>query len=219
MTSDSPPSSVKLFFQQFVDDFFHMGAILPSSRALARAGVAYLAQKQGPVRVLEAGAGTGAFTREIVPLLQPGDMLDLVEINPNLIDYLQQRFKQEAEFQMPPQVQVNFICEDIRKIEPVTYDYIVFSLPLTNFPPAMVQEILELMMNYLKPGGVFSYVKYIFISRLKYLFSSASVKTHMNTNQAIIKQFADRYQITQTAVLSNVPPTWVYYWQKPESNE
>jgi phospholipid N-methyltransferase len=196
-----------------------MGAILPSSGALARAGVAYLAQKQGPARVLEAGAGTGAFTREIVPLLQPGDSLDLVEINPNLITYLQERFKQDPAFQTPPQVQVNFICNDIRKIEPKTYDYIVFSLPLTNFPPAMVQEILETMMAYLEPGGVFSYVKYIFISRLKYIFSNASVKAQMNANQAIIKQFAGQYQIAQTAVLLNVPPTWVYYWQKPESNE
>ena len=44
----------RLFFRQFVDDFNHMGAILPSSRALTQAGVAYLAQKQG------AGTGTGS---------------------------------------------------------------------------------------------------------------------------------------------------------------
>ena len=196
-----------------------MGAVLPSSGALARSGVAYLAQKAGPVRVLEAGAGTGPFTRQIVPLLQSGDVLDIVEINPQLIAYLQQQFEQEAAFQTRPGVAVNFLCQDLRRIEPKQYDYIVFSLPLTNFPPAMVQEILELMIERLKPGGVFSYVKYIFISRLKYLFSGSNVKLRMRANQKIIQSFAGRYQIERRAVIPNVPPTWVYYWQKPRGSE
>ena len=219
MSVDSDTSPLKLFLKQFVEDFFHMGAILPSSGALAQAGVAYLAQKEGPVSILEAGAGTGSFTQKIVPLLESGDELDIVEINPQLLAYLQQRFEQEAEFQIPPDVAVNFLCKDLRKIEPKQYDYIVFSLPLTNFPPEMVQEILDLMVERLKPGGVFSYVKYIFISRLKYLFSNAEVKLKMRTNQEIIQTFTHRYQIERRAIMFNVPPTWVYYWQKPVSDE
>lgn len=219
MSSQQSTSDRKIFFRHFIDDFFHMGAILPSSGALARAGVAYLAQKQGPVQVLEAGAGTGSFTREIAPLLEPGDRLDVVEINPALLAYLRQRFEQEPAFQTPPGVEVNFISDDIRHIPPQTYHYIVFSLPLTNFPPALVQEILDLMMQYLEPGGVFSYVKYIFISRLKYLFSGSAAKTQMRSSQQIIQNFAGRYQIDRRAVLLNVPPTWVYYWQKPANNE
>ena len=209
-------SHQKLFFQQFLDDFFHMGAILPSSSALAKAGAAYLAQKQGPVRVLEAGAGTGAFTREIVPLLETGDVLDLVEISPELMAYLEQLFEQDLKFQTKPGVEINFINDDIRQIEPKPYDYIIFSLPLTNFPPDMVQEILTLMMDRLRPGGIFSYVKYIFIGRVKSLFSGGAAKNKMTTNQKIIEGFADKYQIKRTVVMRNVPPTWVYYWQKPK---
>ncbi len=196
-----------------------MGSILPSSRALAQAGVAYLAQKQGPVRVLEAGAGTGSFTREIIPLLEPGDSLDVVEINPDLMAYLKQQFKREPGSQTEPGLKINFINDDIRNIDPKTYHYIIFSLPLTNFPPKMVQEILDLMIDRLEPGGVFSYVNYIFVRRLKYLFSGSAVKTEMRTNQGIIKSFADQYQVKRKSVLRNVPPTWVYYWQKPLSNE
>ena len=208
-------SHQRLFFQQFFQDFFHMGAILPSSRALARTAVAYLAQKQGPVRVLEAGAGTGAFTREIVPLLQPGDTLDVVEINPKLMAILQQRFEQEPQFQMQG-VEVNLITDDVRNVaKNHQYDYIIFSLPLTNFPPPLVQEILDLMMSQLKPGGVFSYVHYIFISRFKYLFSGSTVRAEMRANQKIIRSFADKYQIERQSVLLNVPPSWAYYWQKP----
>ena len=205
----------KLFFQQFRENFVHVGAILPSSRYLARAVTAYLAQKQGPVRVLEAGAGTGAFTRELVPCLQPGDSLDIVEINPELLTYLRKRFQNEARFQAPG-VEVRFINDDIRNIpRHYHYDFIVFSLPLTNFPPTLVQEILALMLAQLKPKGVFSYVKYIFIGRLKYWFSEAAVKAEMRENQKIIHTFASKYQIARRAVLLNVPPSWTYYWQKP----
>lgn len=211
-------SSMSLFFRQFRRDFFHMGAVLPSSRYLGRAGAAYLAQKQGPVRVLEAGAGTGSFTREIIPLLEPGDTLDAVELNTGLLARLQRRLYTEATFAPRPGVTVNLINADIRSVASGQYDYIIFSLPLTNFPPALVEEILSLMMARLKPGGVFSYVKYIFISRLKYWWGNHNIKAGMDANQAIIQSFAARYQINRRAVLRNVPPTWVYYWQKPVGN-
>ena len=78
----------------------------------------------------------------------------------------------------------------------------------------MVQEILDLMIDRLKPGGIFSYVKYIFIGRLKYLFGSSATKANLVANQKIINSFADQYQLERRAVLLNVPPAWAYYWQK-----
>ncbi len=208
----------KLFFQQFVENFFHVGAVLPSSSALGQAGAAYLAQRkrsQGAVRVLEAGAGTGSFTKEIVPLLQAGDSLDIVEINLSLTAYLKQRFQRESAFQTKG-VNIHLVNADLLHFPFHNYyDYIIFSLPLTNFPPSMVKEILTLMIEHLRPGGVFSYVKYIFIGHLKYNFGGATVKAKMDENQAIINQFAKQYQIERRAVLRNVPPAWVHYWQKP----
>ncbi|HHJ06072.1 MAG TPA: hypothetical protein ENK24_01075, partial [Anaerolineae bacterium] len=121
-------SSFLLFLKQFRQDFFHIGAALPSSSALGRAGAAYVAQKKGSVRVLEAGAGTGSFTRQIIPLLEPGDTLDAVEINPHLIAHLRQRLQSEPGFQPKKGVTVNLINDDVRNISG-EYDYIVFSLP------------------------------------------------------------------------------------------
>jgi hypothetical protein len=77
-----------------------------------------------------------------------------------------------------------------------------------------VQEILELMMSQLKPGGVLSYVHYIFISWFKYLFSGSAARAEMRANKEIIGSFADQYQIERRAVLMNVPPSWAYFWQK-----
>ncbi|MCB0226788.1 MAG: hypothetical protein KDI02_24040, partial [Anaerolineae bacterium] len=132
MSSKESASNNQLFVRQFMSDFFHMGAVLPSSRYLGQAGAAYLAQKQGRVDVLEVGSGTGSFTREIVPLLDAGDRLDMVEINTDLIAYLRRRFETEPAFQLKPGVTANFINSDVRGLAGrFTYDYIVFSLPLT----------------------------------------------------------------------------------------
>lgn len=192
-----------------------MGAILPSSKYLGQAGAAYLAQKQGRIAVLEVGSGTGSFTREIVPWLDSGDRLDMIEINTDLMIHLRQRFETEPAFQLKPGVVTNFINSDVRSLAgDFSYDYIVFSLPLTNFPPELVQEILTLMMKRLKPGGVFSYVKYAFISRFKYLFGGAATRTAMQENQRIISGFTAQYQIEQRLVWLNVPPAWAFYWQK-----
>lgn len=203
-----------LFFGQFLRNLRQSGAILPSSSALARTMTRYLARRQGPARVLEVGAGTGALTAGIVPLLRPGDALDIVEINPELMARLQQKFRDMPGFRADG-VAVRFINDDVRNVAfEQAYDYIIFSLPLTNFPPAMVQELLDLMMSCLKPGGVFSYVKYIFISRLKSVFGGSRLRADMKANQAIISAFTERYQIERRAVWRNLPPAWAFFWQK-----
>lgn len=205
----------QLFFRQFRENFFHTGAVLPSSKAAAQASAAYLAQRQGPIQVMEAGPGTGAFTKEIVPLLQTGDSFDIIEINPILLSYLRQRFQTESAFKSNG-AEINLINADICRY-PFNrkYDYIISSLPLSNFPPAMVEEILTVVMDLLKPGGIFSYIHYIFVSRVKYLFSSGESRAKTRKYKAIINQFTQQYQVERRAVLPNVPPTWVYYWQKP----
>jgi phospholipid N-methyltransferase len=205
----------KLFFRQFREEFFHTGAVLPSSKAVAQASTAYLARKQGPVQVLEAGPGTGAFTKEIIPLLEEGDSFDIVEINPVLLSYLRQRFEIEPAFKSNG-VEVNLINADLCRYSfDKKYDHIISSLPLSNFPPKMVEEILTLVMDRLKPGGIFSYIHYIFIGRIKYLFSDAETRAKTRKYKEIINRFTQQYQVERRAILSNIPPTWIYYWQKP----
>lgn len=208
--------SYLLFLREFRTNFFHMGTILPSSSALGRAGSAYIAQDNFPIQVLEAGAGTGSFTREIVPHLKQGDTLDAVEINPKLINFLDQRIKQNPSF-IGQVGEVRLINADLLQFPFDTqYDYIIFVLPLTNFPAQMVKDILTIMMDHLKPGGIFSYVKYAFIGQIKYWLTSKETRAEMNAAQDIIRSFARQYQFDRRMVWANVPPTWVHYWRKPE---
>ena len=71
-----------VFLKQFGQQFETTGSLIPSSRFLAKAITRFLANRtRHPVRVLECGPGTGAFTSQIVQHLQPGDVFDLVELN------------------------------------------------------------------------------------------------------------------------------------------
>src|SRR5260370_26052180 len=54
------------------------GAILPSSRFLARALVSQLRGPRAPARILEVGPGTGSVTRAIARCLGPDHPLDTV---------------------------------------------------------------------------------------------------------------------------------------------
>jgi hypothetical protein len=78
----------------------------------------------------------------------------------------------------------------------------------------MGQEILDLMMTQLKPGGIFSHVRYAFIGRVKYLLSGAEGQANIRAYRKMMQQFAGRYQIDRRLVWLNIPPTWVFYWQK-----
>ena len=90
------------FFRQVRENYDTIGAIAPSSRFFARTQAKPLAKLKArtdrPVRVLEVGPGTGAVTRQIVRLLDPGDTFDLVEINQAFADHLQQLFVDDPDF-------------------------------------------------------------------------------------------------------------------------
>src|SRR5205809_5057230 len=86
------------FIRESKRHFRDTGALLPSSRFLARALVAELRKSRGPGRILEVGPGTGSVTAQILRLLLPADRLDAVEINAHFIKLLRCRFEREWTF-------------------------------------------------------------------------------------------------------------------------
>src|SRR5437764_12747057 len=74
------------------------GALMPSSRFLARALAAPLGHARPPGRILEVGPGTGSVTREILRRLIPGDQLDAVELNSRFIERLELCFRHDPKF-------------------------------------------------------------------------------------------------------------------------
>src|SRR5438270_2901754 len=86
------------FLRESRRHFRNTGALLPSSRFLARALVTELRKPRDPSRILEVGPGTGSVTREILRHLRPDDRLDAVEVNGRFLSLLERRFVQERVF-------------------------------------------------------------------------------------------------------------------------
>ena len=78
-----------MFLLEAARDMRTTGALAPSGKALARALTEPVRAQAGrPLNVLEAGAGTGAVTRALIPQLPGGSRLDIVEANPRFADRL-----------------------------------------------------------------------------------------------------------------------------------
>ena len=167
------------FLRESRRHFRTTGALLPSSRFLARALAAPLgrpAPRTGtrdstsagkPRRVLEVGPGTGSVTRAILRYLRPDDRLDAVELNRRFVDRLQLHLLHDPLF-APYRDQVRVIHSAVEDLPGEgVYDHIVSGLPLNNFPGWQVRQIFQAYRRLLKPDGVLSYFEYVLIRQLK----------------------------------------------------
>ena len=205
-----------VFLRQFGKQFETTGSLLPSSRFLAKAICRFLAERgEGPVRVLECGPGTGAFTDRIVRHLRPGDRFDLVELNEDFVQVLQKRFAEESHWEAVAdlceihQVPLQDFGDASGEAEP--YDFIISGLPHVNFPPEVVATITEAYFRLLKPGGTLSYFEYLYIRPLKKIVTLGATRRKIHGVDRILAAHLQRHRLCRDTVLRNVPPAWVQH--------
>jgi phosphatidylethanolamine/phosphatidyl-N-methylethanolamine N-methyltransferase len=197
------------FFRQCRRQFRTTGAILPSSRFLARALVAEVARPRGPARILEVGPGTGSVTRQLVRRMLPGDRLDAVEINANFIARLMVRLENDWAYQRQRD-RVHIIHSAVEDLPGTgVYDFIVSGLPLNNFPVEMVRGIFRTYARLLKPGGILTYYEYQFIRHLKSPFVNRRERRRLYRVGRIVGGYIRNFQIRRERIFINVPPAMV----------
>ena len=133
-----------------------VGAVMPSSRALARAMVAHL-DLSGDASVVELGPGTGVFTRELAQRLGPQARALAVEIEPSFVAALQNRFPR-VEVVCASAEQLTDLLE-VRGMLPV--DHIISGLPFASLPSSVTTGILTAVVGSLRPGGTFTTFQYL----------------------------------------------------------
>src|SRR5262245_60182079 len=149
------------FWRESRRHFRNTGALLPSSRFLARALASPLSGSRQSWRILEVGPGTGSVTREILRRLHPGDHVDAVELNNHFVQRLNLSLHHDPRF-IPHRHQVRIIHGPVEALPgEAQFDFIVSGLPLNNFPVALVREVFKAYSRLLKPGGVLSYFEYV----------------------------------------------------------
>ena len=157
------------FLKRFLARPQQIGAVVPSSSFLARALVQPLSQKDRPVNILELGAGTGAVTRHIAPLVGPEDRLDICEADPALAAHVQSDCLDQGLLQdQYRQGRVRLFEQYLQRVQGLLeYDFIISGLPLNAFELPDIKSILNILKRQAKPDCVLSYFEYIGLRDLK----------------------------------------------------
>ncbi|MGW0982810.1 class I SAM-dependent methyltransferase [Streptomyces xiamenensis] len=207
-----------VFLREAARDLRTTGAVAPSGKALAHALTEPVRTHPGrPLAVLEAGPGTGAITRALLPRLPCGSHLDIVEANPHFADRLTRLVEQHpAVIQRTVKAHVHHgYVQDYNPGE--RYDVIVSGLPLTNFDPERVEAIMSHYMDRLHPGGTLTYFTYLGTRRARSLLASRTEARRHAAVDALMATYQRTYATGRWTVLANMPPAHVWQSRRPHS--
>ena len=182
------------FLKQFLLHPSATGAIAASSNSLARLMVETAGVREAVV-IVEFGPGTGVFTEQILRVKRPDADFLALELNPEFAAMVQQRCPSAT-------VVVDSATHTRRYLEQRGHthcDCIVSGLPWAAFPEALQDQLLDTILDVLRPGGrlvTFAYLQGVLLP------AGAKFK------QKLQRRFR-RVSTTRTVWL-NLPPAFVY---------
>jgi len=199
-----------IFLRECGGRFETTGSVIPSSSHLAKAVTRRIAARgDAPIRVLECGPGTGAFTNQIVRHLRSRDTFDLVELNATFVDILRRRFDTEPTWKsLATLTRIHHTpFEDFVAEGP--YDFIVSGLPHINFPTRLVEKITQCYSRWLSLGGTLSYFEYMYIRPIRTVATLGIDRHRVREVDRLMSSHLARHRACRESVYLNVPPAWV----------
>jgi phospholipid N-methyltransferase len=183
-----------LFLRQFAHSPRTVGAVLPSSAALARAMLAPI-DFAAARTIVEFGPGTGAFTRAIAARLSPDHRYLGIELNAEFVRELARTFPG-----------LRFVHGSVADLLPIleahgiaSVDAVICGLPWASLPMSLQKTVFAGLGRVLVPGGVF--VTFAYLQSLV-LPAARSLRRQLRLNFA---------QVMRTPVVwGNVPPAFAY---------
>lgn len=179
------------FFNLWLQNPTHIGAVVPSGKNLAAAMAAEI-DPAAPGAVIELGGGTGSITAALLQRgIAPKDLV-VIEREPSLCEIIRKRFPD-----------IRLICGDARELKQllaaagITHvKAVVSGLPLLSFSKEVERDILHQCFAVLPPEG--------FLMQFTYV-------PRPPVGRAIAAEL--NLAATRTAwVLDNIPPStvWIY---------
>lgn len=181
------------FFQAFIREPASVGALSPSSHALALAMIEGFDLKTANM-IVELGPGTGAFTAPILEQIGRNTTFFVMELDRIHARGLNRRFPGLTVYNDSAERMPEYLALHGRKA-----DYIVSGLPWANIPPDAQDRIMEAIMASLADGGVFTTFAYL---HARWLPKARQFR------RALEQRFA-RVE-TSPVIWRNLPPAFVY---------
>jgi phosphatidylethanolamine/phosphatidyl-N-methylethanolamine N-methyltransferase len=186
--------STSQFVQEFLKDPRSIGAIAPSSSALAQTMLT-AADLGTRTTIVEFGPGTGAFTKGISAQLRPDQRYVGIEQNAGFATALAEKFPH-----------LTFVCgsvEDLREIAArsgiFTIDAIVCGLPWASLPlttQAKTFDAMRMLMSKNSVFATFAYLQGLLLPNARALRARLDAEFSNVTSSPIIWR--------------NLPPAFVY---------
>jgi phosphatidylethanolamine/phosphatidyl-N-methylethanolamine N-methyltransferase len=149
------PSGRWLFFRRALAHPLQLGTPIPSSPALGRLIASQLKDRKNGLTV-EIGGGTGVITRQLLAAGVPADRLLVLEIDPEMADYLRGT--------LPEARVVTGDARHLSQVLPASWrgriDTIVSGIPMAVLSAAYQRELIDAMFGVLAPDG--RYLQYTF---------------------------------------------------------
>lgn len=191
--SSRPWNDAARFLATFVRNPRSVGAVLPSSPALARVLAGGLDLVAGDV-VVEYGPGTGPITKAIEPQLVEGASYLGIERDPGFHMRLTARYAKLA-FHLGSVEDVAEVLEQHGLARP---RYIISGLPFASLPGDVQHNVIEATRRVLRPDGEFRTFQYV------HAWNMAAARRFRSEMR---QKFA--HEERSKAVIANVPPAYV----------
>ncbi len=186
------------FIKQFVFHPTKTGAVAPSSKGLADL-ITDTANLSGTSAVIEFGPGTGVFTEKIFQKISKNTKFFALEINPDFVEATRNRCPEVIVYQDSAANAKKYLNELGLK----ECDCIICGLPWASFSEDLQNELLDTILDVLKPGG-----KFLTFAYLQGLLLPAGMRFK--------KKLSTRFKkVTKTrTVWLNILPAFVYCAEK-----
>jgi len=182
------------FLKQFVLHTTKTGAVAPSSKGLADL-ITETAGLHSASAVIEFGTGTGVFTEKILQKIPDETRFFALEINPDFVKATRKRCPEAVVYQDSAANAKKYL-EELGINE---CDCIICGLPWAAFSEELQNELLDTIIDVLKPGG-----RFLTFAYLQGLLLPAGMRFK--------KKLSTRFNsVTKTRTIwLNFPPAFVY---------
>jgi phosphatidylethanolamine/phosphatidyl-N-methylethanolamine N-methyltransferase len=179
------------FLRSWIEKPLHMGAVMPSSKLLARTMAQYVdVESAGPV--IELGPGTGAITNALIEHGIDQKRLVLVEYNPSFCALLRDRYPLATVVQGDAYA----LRDSIWNVLKVPASAVVSGLPLVTKPMLIRLKLIRDAFMALSPGSPFVQFTYSVAppipKRLPGVSTEASERIWMNLPPARVWVYRKR---------------------------